>query len=298
MAYLLQLLANALPLCALYAALAFGYSIAFAMTRRADIAYGALFAFAGHAFLVFTAFGWDRLWLILPAALGFGATAAVLIGLGTGVFLGRAVMFPLARVSPNAVIVASLGTVMVLMEVARLASGSRQLWLPPLFGATLVLWDDGQFPVTLTFMQIVETAVLVSAIGMGWLVLSRSRWGRRWRAVAQDTVAAELCGADSRMIFILAYTAAALYATLCGLLSTSRYGTMDFGDGLLFGFKVVLIAAAGGYDNPLRAAAGAACVGLAETLWTGYGSATWRDFAVVSALVALLVLSRRERAGV
>ena len=41
MAYLLQQLANAVPLCALYAALAFGYAIGFGVTRRADITYGA-----------------------------------------------------------------------------------------------------------------------------------------------------------------------------------------------------------------------------------------------------------------
>ncbi len=37
MAYLLQQLANAVPLAALYAALAFGYAVAFGVTKRADI---------------------------------------------------------------------------------------------------------------------------------------------------------------------------------------------------------------------------------------------------------------------
>jgi branched-chain amino acid transport system permease protein len=69
MAYLLQLLANALPLAALYALLSFGYSIAFAVTKRADITYGAIFAFAGHCDLLAAYFGWNRLWLVLPAAL-------------------------------------------------------------------------------------------------------------------------------------------------------------------------------------------------------------------------------------
>jgi len=45
MAYLLQQLANAVPLAALYAALAFGYAVAFGVTKRADITYGAIFAF-------------------------------------------------------------------------------------------------------------------------------------------------------------------------------------------------------------------------------------------------------------
>lgn len=72
MAYFLQQIANAVPVAALYAALAFGYAIAFAVTRRADLTYGALFAFAGQIFVLFADVGWNRLWLVLPAALGLG----------------------------------------------------------------------------------------------------------------------------------------------------------------------------------------------------------------------------------
>ena len=78
MAYFLQQIANAVPVAALYAALAFGYSIAFAVTRRADIGYGALFAFAAQMFVLFAGFGWSRLWLVLPAARAFGAVVALL----------------------------------------------------------------------------------------------------------------------------------------------------------------------------------------------------------------------------
>ncbi len=295
MAYFLQLLANAAPIAALYATLAFGYAIAFAVTHRADMTYGVLFAFSGQMFLIFTAIGWDRLWLVLPAALAFGASAALLLSVGTGAAIGRFVMRPLAHISPNAVIVASLGLLMVLMEGARLAARTRQLWLPPILSRSVTLWDGGDFPVTLTVIQLLDISAAAAMVALGWLVLARSRFGRLWKAVAEDPKAAALCAVDTGLVFVCAYAAASLYAALCGLIATSRYGTMDFSDGLLFGFKVVLIAAAGGPLNPLRAAAGAAVIGIAETVWTGYGPAAWRDFAVVSGLVLILVVSRRER---
>src|ERR1044072_8499767 len=72
MAYLLQQLANAVPLAALYAALAFGYAVAFGVTKRADITYGAIFAFAGQILLLFTELAYVKFWLVLPAALGVG----------------------------------------------------------------------------------------------------------------------------------------------------------------------------------------------------------------------------------
>jgi branched-chain amino acid transport system permease protein len=150
--------------------------------------------------------------------------------------------------------------------------------------------------VTLTVIQLANAAIMLVMVILGHLVLARHRAGRLWRAVADDPFAAELLGVDARRAFVLSYVASAFYASLSGVLATSYYGTMDFGAGLLFGLKVVLIAAAGGHSHPLRAAIGAAVVGFAETLWSGYGPILWRDFAIVSGLVAVLVISRRERA--
>ncbi|WP_105426753.1 branched-chain amino acid ABC transporter permease [Neorhizobium tomejilense] len=295
MAYLLQQLANAVPLAALYATLAFGYAIAFAVTKRADITYGAIFAFSGHLYLLFAHFGWNRLWLILPAALGLGAAAGIAGGIGAGVTIGQVVMRPLAKISPNAVIVASLGALMVLMEGARIAADTRELWLPPFLNDAVIFWHADGFPVTLTLIQLANVAVMLAIIGAGYLVLACTHWGRVWRAVSDDSLAAELSGTNSARVFVTAYAAAALYASICGVLATSHYGTMDFGAGLLFGLKVVLIAAAGGHSNPLRAAAGAAVIGFAETLWSGYGPIVWRDLVIVALLVMVLVMSRRER---
>src|SRR5690606_11748051 len=105
---------------------------------------------------------WNRLWLVLPAALALGAAIALVYGLGAGLVIGRHVMRPLAFSSDNTVVVAALGVVLVLMETARLASETRSLWLPPLLGAPVVLWDDPAFPVVLTVLQLLNTAAMVA----------------------------------------------------------------------------------------------------------------------------------------
>ncbi|QFY59651.1 branched-chain amino acid ABC transporter permease [Rhizobium grahamii] len=295
MAYLLQQLANAVPLAALYAALAFGYAVAFGVTKRPDITYGAIFAFSGQILLLFTDIAYNRLWLILPAALGFGAVCAVLYGVTAGIWVGRSIMLPLVRNASNTVIVAALGVTIVLMETARLASNTRSLWLSPFMNSHVVLWHGGAFDVVLTQIQLVNTVLMCVLVLIGAFVLGCSSWGRMWRAVTDDPLAAELCGTSSRRVFLVAYATAALVASICGILSTAYYGTMDFGDGLLFGLKVLMVAAVGGYSDPVKSAGGAAGLGFVETLWTAYGSYLWRDFTVFSLLVLLLVLSRRER---
>ena len=295
MAYLLQQLANAVPLAALYAALAFGYAVAFGVTKRPDITYGALFAFSGQMLLLFTDFGYNRLWLVLPAALALGAVASLVYAVGAGVWIGRSVMLPLVRQSSNTVIVAALGVTILLMETARLASDTRSLWLSPFLNGHVVFWRSAGFEVVLTEMQLINTALMGVFVAIGAVILKRTSWGRAWRAVTDDPKAAELCGVSAVNVFLVAYAAAVLMATLCGILSTAYYGTMDFGAGLMFGLKVLMVAAVGGYSDPLKSAGGAAGLGLAETLWTAYGPFLWRDLVVFSLLVLLLVLSRRER---
>ncbi|MGB3814884.1 MAG: branched-chain amino acid ABC transporter permease [Shinella sp.] len=295
MAYFLQQLANAVPVAALYAALAFGYSIAFAVTRRADIGYGGLFAFAAQMFVLFAGYGWNQLWLVLPAALAFGAVIALVYSVGAGFVIGRHVIRPLAFSSDNTVVVAALGVVLVLMETARLASDTRSLWLPPLLSTPVVLWNDPAFPVALTVLQLANTLAMAAIVAIGHVFLARSAWGRRWRAVSQDRLAAELCGVDAAGVYLSAYAGAALIASLTGILAVSYYGNMDFGAGLVFGVKVLFIAAIGGAGAPLLSALGGAAMGLAETLWSAYGDFLWRDLVIFSALVLLLVIFRRER---
>ena len=295
MAYFLQQLASALPIAALYALLAFGYSIAFSVTRRADLTYGALFGFAGQIFLLFSDFAWNRLWLVLPAALAVGAVSALVYTLGAGLLIGRSIMHRLAATSANTVVVVSLAIALVLMELSRIAAQTRSLWLPPFLNAPVTLFADPHFPVTLTVVQLLNTGLMLAIVAAAHLFLARSAWGRAWRAVSDDAGAAALCGVDGRRVFIAAYGFSALLAAIAGILATAYYGTMDFGAGIVFGVKVLFIAAIGGQTAPVLAAVGAAAMGLSETLWSAYGPMLWRDFAIFSFLVLLLVLTRREQ---
>ncbi len=295
MAYVLQQLLNAVPVASLYACLAFGYALAFGVTRRPDITFGALVAFAGQICLLFVDYGWIRLYLILPASLLLGFVAGFAYTLLVGWTSARHIMLPLHRRSANSVIVASLGLVILLSEGARLALDTRSLWLPPLWQGQIVFAEIDGFTIGLTAVQLIHSALMVALVLLGQMMLTRSRAGRLWQAVCQDPFAARLLGVDADGVFVLALVAASAFAAMAGLSATVLYGTMDFGAGLMLGLKVVLIAAAGGYFRPLHSAAGAAGIGFAETLWSAYGPMIWRDAVIIAALVILLVLSRRER---
>jgi branched-chain amino acid transport system permease protein len=295
MTYLLQQLLNALPMASLYACLAFGYALAFGVTKRPDITFGALVAFAGQICLLVTDYGWNRLYLVLPAALGLGLVSGLTYTLLAGGWNARYVILPLHKRSPNAVIVAALGVVLLLSEGARLALDTRSLWLPPMGQQMVTLLVVDGLAIGLTRLQVLHLALMAGVVISGHWLLTASRAGRLWQAVCQDPLAARLVGVDADRIFVLSLMAAAVCAALGGLSATALYGTMDFGAGLMFGLKVVLITAVGGYSRPLHSALGAAAVAFAEQLWGAYGPMVWRDAVIISALVWLLILSRRER---
>lgn len=295
LAYFLQQLLNAAPLAALYAMLAFGYSLSFALSKRADFTPGALFAFAGQVFVYFTAFGYDRLWLVYPAALAVGAAASFGYTMLASAVVGDRVIRPLSLASPNSVIAASLAVMIVLMELVRIAANTRDLWLSPFLNSRITFWDVPDFPVVLTQIQLINGLTMTAIVLGAAHILDRSRQGRNWRAVSDDPMAAALLGVNAGRVVVLAALATAAFSAVAGIMATAYYGSMDFGAGLMFGLKVVMIAAIGDQSSPARCAAGAALFGLAETLWGAYMPFLWRDLAMFSLLVVLAVLIRQEK---
>jgi branched-chain amino acid transport system permease protein len=294
-AYFLQQLLNAAPIAALYAMLAFGYSLSFALTKRADFTPGALFAFAGQVFVFFTAFGYDRLWLVYSAALAVGAVAAFSYTMLASAIAGAKVIRPLSLVSPNSVIAASLAMMIVLMELVRIAADTRELWLSPFVNSRITVWDHPGFPVVLTQIQIINALTMTGILLAATALLARTRHGRNWRAVSDDPLAASLLGVDAGRLIVLAGLVTAGFSAVSGIMATAYYGSMDFGAGLMFGLKVVMIAAIGDQSSPGKCAAGAAIFGIAETFWGAYLPFLWRDFAMFSMLVVLAVVIRQER---
>jgi branched-chain amino acid transport system permease protein len=297
MLYFLQQLLNGFHSGALYALLAFGYALTNGVVGRTNLAYGAVFAFAGQTLILLAVFGWQVLWLTLPATVALGIVAAFAYAGLTGAVLSRSVLAPLAERSPNAVVVTTLGVALVLMELGRIAAQTRDFWLPPMLATPVIIASADGFDVTLTIIQILNCCIAAAAIALIGTVLTRTRFGRSWRAVCDDKLAAAMCGVDVRGVFHGAVIGGALVAALAGVLAALYYGNIGFGDGMVYGLKVLFITAVGGYREPVRAALGGAAFGLAESLWSAYFPIEWRDAWIFLFLVALLVLRANSQSA-
>lgn len=292
MAYFFQILLNGIHGGALYALLSYGYVLSYLVTKRANIAHGALFAFSGQMFTLGTNFAYNVLWIILPLAIALGGLIAVAICTLVLVVLARFVFPPLILRAQNAMITASLAVSIVLMESARIAANGHDFWLPPIL-ASQIHFGSGQTSPTLTLIQVLNICTIIALIFSAETLLVRTIWGRRIRAVADDSLAASLSGINTLHITKVAIIAGGLFAVIGGVIATIYYGNMSYSAGLTYGLKVLFIASAGSFSRPLHAAVGAFVFGICENLWDGYFPIIWRE-AVFYCLLATMLCMRRE----
>jgi branched-chain amino acid transport system permease protein len=293
LSYFAQILLNGAHNGALYALLAYGYILTYQVTKRANFAHGAVFAFTGQNLILFTAYGWNTLYLIFPLALGFGAVLSAALSFIVLLLLARAVFPPVVDRSPNTMIAVSLGVALSLAELARIAADTKDFWLRQFFALPVEIIPG--LGVKLTQIQLLNMALIAAALVALDLFMRRSRTGRNIRALADDPLAAEMLGVNRSAVFKAAVLAGGGCAIFTGILAACYFGNLGFGAGLVFGLKVLFISAAGGFSVPAMAAGGAFAVGLAESLWDGYFPTIYRDAALYMFLTLVLAMRAEQR---
>jgi len=287
-AYALQIALNASVVSSLYGLLAVAYVLVHGITRRVNLAFGALSVWAGYLAINLTLY----LMLSNPGATLIPLLAAAGYALiGTAVLGGvieRLVVRPLVRTGTLAMLTATLGLAIVLEETMRLLNNSSERWLMPMFDAPISI--DAESGVQTTAMQ-VFVCLAALAVSLSLVIgMERLAFGRRWRAVSQDLAMAELCGVDAGRVLAITFALASISAAAAGALGAVYYGQASFYSGLMIGLKTLFVAVVGGLDSIGGTFVAAILLGLFETFWSGYFSQEWRDVVSLLGLTALMIL--------
>ncbi|MEJ1936886.1 branched-chain amino acid ABC transporter permease, partial [Nostoc sp. NIES-2111] len=199
-AYALQQSVSGLPQACVYALLAAAYSLVYGLIGRIVFGFGELAALAAYATLlgVGLALGGGT---GLLGAIVLALPMAVACGALHGAVAGRLVVAPLSGRSGLPILIATTGLMLVLSEYMRLVQGPALRWVPPFLNRPWPLARSGDFVVTATPVAVLATGVcLVAGIAL-LLLLWRSRFGRAWRAFADDPRMATLLGVDGGRLF-------------------------------------------------------------------------------------------------
>jgi branched-chain amino acid transport system permease protein len=292
LAYAAQQLVSALAPCAIYALLATAYSLIYGLVGRINLAFGQIAvigAFGAVAALTLAIV----VGIVHPiAALAVAlACAAGLSALWSAV-VGRTVVAPLhARHRlGQPILVATAAVAITLEETLRLSQGARDRWMPALFNQPIPLAASGPFVVTVTPMQLGAASVALAAAVAVLVLLGRSRFGRHWRAFADDPGAAALFGVPPGRLLAATFLLAGLLAGLAGWIVAVYYGNVGFAMGTMLGLKALVAAVVGGIGSVPGAFLGGLLVGLVETLWSAYFDIGMREVVVYAILIAVFAL--------
>ena len=288
-AFALQHALNGLPRLAVLSLVALATALVYGLFGRIHLALGEFVALGGVA---------TTLGIALAGGFGLGAgaaeTAALVLAAGTalvwGGWVGKAVLFPLVARPGPALLAGGVGLLLAVQEGLRLAQGSGTRWLPPVDGEPIRLFRSDALDV-LVAPRPFALALLGLAALIGTLVaIRRSRFGREWRAMADDATGAALLGIDPLRIGMLTTALATLLAALAGALAALIYGGMNFAGGTMLGLSALMAAILGGIGSLGGAVTGAALLAVVQVVWSAIQPIAAWELASFSLLtLALLV---------
>lgn len=263
-----------------YAVVAVGLSYTLGLARVMNFAFGTFYMLA--AFIV--------TFLMVKAALPFAVAgvAMLVVTIGIGWVFGRVVVLPAMRISPAAVMIATLGTGVAMTNLAQAAFGADVAFISsPLMNVT---YRIGSAALSLQAIVCVLAAPLL-ALGLT-LFMNRTVLGQRIQATAEFPELASATGFNVPAIQVLAVVIGIALAAAAALLY-APVGVIYvlMGDEILL--KAFAVTALAGVGRIWGALIVAFLIGIFEA-WVGaFVSTAYSTAAIYGLLILALIFFPR-----
>ena len=284
--YFIQQTLNGLSLGCVYALIAIGYSLVYGITGVINFAYGPLYTI-GHS--CWSPAGPARPWACPPPPPWPWRRWPAWRPGQARVGMERLAFRPLRGAARTVPLIAAIGLAVALQEWIRLSQGPRTRYVLVAERTTWPLIENPHFTVYVSLGHVmVGLATLAIGLGLWWLD-RRTAFGRTQRAVAQDQGMARLLGIDVDRAIGHSFMLGGALAGLAGVFAAAQYGVVTFKTGALIGLKALTAALLGGIGSLPGAALGGMLVALGEAYTAAYLASEWREVAVFTLLVLVLV---------
>ncbi len=262
-----------------YALIGIGFTLVFGVMHKINMAYAS--ASIGAAYVA-----------LVVGGLVAGASAWLVFGLsfllgglfGLLVYLICFHLIPLGN--ENATLMSTIGMLLLVDElIAHATQGMPQNYPSTAFGEEMVRMGELSVRGDLIFVF----AVSVVAMGALLALLYRTRMGLATRAVAQQPVAAQLCGIQVVKVNALTFVITGLLGGIAGALVCSAVGTLSI---LITGpltVKGLIVTVIGGLGSVPGAIVAGLLVGGLENVVLYLRGVTERDLYVMLLMFAFLV---------
>ena len=289
MAYFLQQLINGIALGSIYGLIAIGYTMVYGIIGMINFAHGDIFMVGAFTALILLLALLSIGVTMIPLALLIVLLLAMALTAAWGWTIERIAYRPLRESFRLAPLITAIGISIILQNFIQVAQGARVKPLQPVVTGGYTLFQEGDFTVNISNIQILIIVTTLVLMVVFWLIITRTALGRAQRACEQDRLMASLSGVNVDRTISLTFVLGASLAAVAGLLYLLYYGVIDFYIGFVAGIKAFTAAVFGGIGSLPGAMLGGLIIGLIETFWSAYFSIEYKDVAAFSMLAIVLI---------
>jgi branched-chain amino acid transport system permease protein len=261
-----------------YALIGIGFTLVFGVMHKINMSYAAASIGAAYAGLaVGSALGLKSAWAVFAVSMAAGGL------FGWFIYLACFHFIPLKN--ENATLMSTVGMLLLVDEiVSHITQGAPQNYPSAIEAEMLRIGELSLRPDLLVVfaVSLVCTAALLT-------LLYRTRLGLATRAVAQQPVAAQLCGIRVVRVNAITFIITGLLGGIAGALVCSAVGTLSI---LITGpltVKGLIVTVIGGLGNVPGAIVAGLMVGALENIFQHFRGVTERDLYVMLLLFAFLI---------
>jgi neutral amino acid transport system permease protein len=262
---------------AILALSAVAFTLQYAVSNVPNLAHGELLTYGAYAAYVTTRWTHNLVAAGLAAALTGGLVAWAMNA-------GMIEPFVRARIKNIVIFIATLGVSLILQNTILLIFGGANV--------AYVLPQDqmhtvGPFTWTGRDEQIMIAAFVV--MGLLYLLLQYTKFGKSLRAVSESRELARVTGIDAHLVVQFTWFLAGLVAGFAGFILAVSVGTLTPSFGFTFLLVTVTAAVAGGLGKPYGAMAAALVLGLTMEVSAFYIDAAYKLLIAFGMLVIVLL---------
>ncbi len=293
-----QLLLDGLTLGFVYAIVALGYTMVYGILEFINFAHSEIFmfgAFAGTEVLLFLQSMGYLTSIPAPLALLIALLIAMVLSGTLGVFVERIAYKPVRNAPKLVPFISAIGVSFILQDVVRLIEGlwknAFYLSTPTLFVGEINITNSLKIPEKVIYIMAIAVIIM---LGLHFFV-TKHKWGKAMRAVAQDRHTASLMGINVDLVISLTFLIGAGMGGAAGTLFSVQYALIHPYVGFILGMKAFTAAVFGGIGKIPGAMLGGIILGLLETFGAAFlGVATngviGAEYKDVFAFVILIII--------
>lgn len=264
-----QLVLDGLTLGFVYAIVALGYTMVYGILEFINFAHSEIFmfgAFVGTEILLYLQKIGVLATMPAPVALLVSLLFAMALSGILGVTVERVAYKPVRNAPKLVPFISAIGVSFFLQDAVRLVEGvwknAFYLSTPTLFQGEIVVGSALRIPEKVIYIVIIAVVIMLGL----HLFVTKNKWGKAMRAVAQDRSTAELMGINVNQVISLTFLIGAAMGGAAGTLYSVQYTLISPYIGYILGMKAFTAAVFGGIGSIPGAMLGGVILGLLEVL--------------------------------